>query len=370
MTLDEQLMRRALDLAKRGRGRTSPNPMVGAVVVRDGRILGEGYHAKAGEAHAEVAALQAAAGSTAGADLYLTLEPCCHQGRTPPCVDQIIAAGVRRVVTSILDPNPMVCGRGVETLRAAGVRVDVGLLADESTVLNEAFAKFIRTRLPFVVLKAAVSLDGKIATKTGDSHWISGERSRERVHELRDQSDAVMVGMGTIRRDDPMLTTRVPSGGRDPIRVIVGGQGPLPLDARVFRQISSSPTWVAVTPDAPEERIDALQRHGLTVIEAGGSNGRVSLRHLLKRLGEREITSVMIEGGEGIFTSAITAGIIDKFFIFLAPILIGGRDAPSLLGGTGIEHLLQAMRLERLRIERLDEDLLIEGYPAVKEASG
>jgi diaminohydroxyphosphoribosylaminopyrimidine deaminase/5-amino-6-(5-phosphoribosylamino)uracil reductase len=344
--------------------------MVGAVVVRDGSILGEGYHAKAGEAHAEVIALQAAAGRTAGADLYVTLEPCCHHGRTPPCADQIVAAGIRRVVASSLDPNPLVCGRGIETLRAAGVRVDVGQLADESTLLNEAFAKFIRTRLPFVTLKAAVSLDGKIATRTGGSRWISGERSRERVHELRDRSDAVMVGMGTIRRDDPLLTTRLPSGGHDPIRVIVGGQGPLPLDARVFGRTSSSPTWVAVTPDAPTGSIDALERHGLTVIEAGGSDGRVSLRHLLKRLGEREITSVLIEGGESIFTSAITAGIVDKFFIFLAPILIGGRAAPSLFGGTGVEHLLQATRLERVRIEHLDEDLLIEGYPAMKETSG
>jgi diaminohydroxyphosphoribosylaminopyrimidine deaminase/5-amino-6-(5-phosphoribosylamino)uracil reductase len=269
-----------------------------------------------------------------------------------------------------LDPNPLVCGRGVETLRSAGVRVEVGLLADESAVLNEAFAKFIRTRLPFVILKAAVSLDGKIATRTGDSHWISGERSRMRVHELRDQSDALMVGIGTIRRDDPLLTTRLPSGGRDPIRVIVGGRRPLPLDARVFGRTSSSPTWVAVTPDAPDERIDALERHGLTVIEAGGSDGRVNLRHLLKRLGEREITSVMIEGGEGIFTSAITAGIVDKFFIFLAPILIGGRTAPSLFGGAGVEHLLQATRLERVRFEHLEEDLMIEGYPAMKEAGG
>jgi diaminohydroxyphosphoribosylaminopyrimidine deaminase/5-amino-6-(5-phosphoribosylamino)uracil reductase len=370
MAIDEPLMRRALDLAQKGLGRTSPNPIVGAVVVRNGSILGEGYHAYAGGPHAEVVALEAAAGATAGADLYVTLEPCCHQGRTPPCTDRIIAAGIRRVVTSVLDPNPLVSGRGVETLRAAGVLVELGLLSEESTILNEAFMKFIKSRLPFVVLKAAVSLDGKIATQTGDSRWISGEQSRQRVHELRDQIDAVMVGLGTIRRDDPMLTTRLPSGGRNPIRVIVDGRGSLPLDARVFRSTASSPTWVAVTADAPHERIDALERHGLTVIEAGGSSGRVNLQHLLKRLGEREVTSVMIEGGEGIFTSAIEAGIIDRFLVFVAPILIGGKTAPSLFGGAGIEHLVQALRLERVRIEQLGGDLLIEGYHSPKEVSG
>jgi len=370
MAIDEPLMRRALDLAQKGLGRTSPNPIVGAVVVRNGSILGEGYHAYAGGPHAEVVALEAAAGATAGADLYVTLEPCCHQGRTPPCTDRIIAAGIRRVVTSVLDPNPLVSGRGVETLRAAGVLVELGLLSEESTILNEAFMKFIKSRLPFVVLKAAVSLDGKIATRTGDSRWISGEQSRQRVHELRDQIDAVMVGLGTIRRDDPMLTTRLPSGGRNPIRVIVDGRGSLPLDARVFHSTSSSPTWVAVTADAPHERIDALERHGLAVIETGGSNGRVNLHHLLKRLGEREVTSVMIEGGEGIFTSAIEAGIIDRFLVFVAPILIGGKTAPSLFGGAGIEHLVEAFRLERVRIEQLGGDLLIEGYRSAKEVGG
>ncbi|MBI2902609.1 MAG: bifunctional diaminohydroxyphosphoribosylaminopyrimidine deaminase/5-amino-6-(5-phosphoribosylamino)uracil reductase RibD [Candidatus Methylomirabilis oxyfera] len=370
MTLDERFMRRALDLAQTGRGRTSPNPMVGAVVVRDGRILAEGYHAYAGGPHAEVVALAGAAGAAAGADLYVTLEPCCHQGRTPPCTDRIIAAGIRRVVASVVDPNPLVSGRGVETLRAAGIVVELGLLSEESAILNEAFTKFIKTRTPFVVLKAAVSLDGKIGTRTGDSHWISGEQSRRRVHELRDQIDAVMVGLGTIRRDNPMLTARLPSSGHDPIRVIVDGRGPLPLDAHVFRPVSSSPTWVGVTADAPHERIDILERHGLTVIEAGGSDGRVNLQHLLKRLGEREVMSVMIEGGEGIFTSAIEAGIIDKFFVFVAPILIGGKPAPSLFGGAGIEHLAQAMRLERVRIEQLGGDLLIEGYRSPKDVSG
>lgn len=368
--VDEQFMRRALALAQKGQGRTRPNPMVGAVIVQNGRIVGEGHHERAGGPHAEVVALEAAAGATSGADLYVTLEPCCHHGRTPPCTDRIIGAGIRRVVTSALDPNPLVSGGGVERLRAAGVLVELGLLSEEATTLNEAFIKFVKGRIPFVILKAAVSLDGKIATRTGDSMWISGERSRQRVHQLRDQVDALIAGIGTIRRDDPRLTTRLPEGGRDPIRVIVDGLGPLPLDAKVFHSPSPSPTWVAVAADAPRERIETLKRCGLMVLEAGGSRGRVCLAHLLKGLGEREITSVMIEGGEGIFTSAIEEGIIDKFFLFVAPVLVGGKTAPSLFGGAGIEQLAQAVRLRRVRIEQLDGDLLIEGYRAEKELNG
>lgn len=367
---DERFMRRALHLAAQARGRTSPNPMVGAVVVQGGHIVGEGYHARAGGPHAEVVALRSAAGAASGADLYVTLEPCCHHGRTPPCTDRIIRAGVRRVVLPILDPNPLVFGGGIETLRAAGIAVESGLLAEEATSLNEAFTKFIRSRTPLVILKAAVSLDGKIATRTGDARWISGERSRERVHALRDQVDAVIVGIGTVRRDNPRLTTRLPAGGRDPIRVIVDGLGPLPLDAEVFAAASASRTWVAIVADAPADRIETLKRRGLTVLEAGGSHGRVRLEHLLKRLGEREVTSVMIEGGEGIFTSAIEAGIVDKFLLFVAPLLVGGKTAPSLFGGTGIDAVGQALHLHRVRIEQLGEDVLIEGYASRHEGAG
>lgn len=359
---DEQFMRRALLLAQKGRGRTSPNPMVGAVVVRNGRIVGEGYHARAGGPHAEVVALEAAAGETAGGDLYVTLEPCCHQGRTPPCADRIISTGIRRVVTPTLDLNPLVSGRGIERLREAGIVVELGLFSEEATGLNEAFTKFIKSRIPLVILKAAISLDGKIATRTGDSQWISGEQSRQRAHELRDQVDALIVGIGTIRRDDPRLTTRVPEGGRDPIRVIVDGRGPLPLTAKVFHSVSQSPTWVAVAADAPHERVKVLERCGLTVIEAGGAHGRVRLADLLKRLGEREITSVMIEGGQAIFTSALEEGIVDKLFLFVAPLLIGGTMAPSLFGGAGIEHVTEALRLQQVRIDQVGGDLLIEGY--------
>lgn len=359
---DVRFMQRALVLAVKGRGRTSPNPMVGAVVVRHGRIVGEGYHARAGEPHAEVTALEHAAESGRGAELYVTLEPCCHYGRTPPCTDRIVQAGIRRVVIPATDPNPLVSGRGMQTLRDAGIIVESGLLSEEATGLNEAFIKFITRRTPFVVLKAAVSLDGKIATRTGEARWISGERSREHVHELRDQVDAVIVGIGTVRRDNPRLTTRLPEGGRDPIRVIVDGAGPLPLDAQILQAGFAPRTWVAVPADTPVERVRTLERCGLTVLEAGGSHGRVRLEALLKRLGERQLTSVMIEGGEGIFTSAIEERIVDKFLLFVAPIFVGGKTAPSLLGGAGIDTIGQALRLSRPRIEQLGEDVLIEGY--------
>ncbi len=362
MSRDEEFMLQALALAVRGRGRTSPNPMVGAVVIQNGRIVGEGYHARVGGPHAEVVALDAAAGAARGGDLYVTLEPCCHQGRTPACTERIIDAGIRRVVASIVDPNPLVAGRGAERLRRAGIMVELGPLSEEAVGLNEAYIKFMKARTPFVILKAAISLDGKIATSAGDSRWISGEQSRRRVHELRNQVDAVVVGIGTVRRDDPLLTTRLPEGGRDPVRVIVDGRGSLPIDAKVFYLTSSAPTWVAVTSDAPAERVEALRRLGLDVIEAGGSHGRVSLAQLLKHLGERDITSVMLEGGEGIFTSALEEGVVDKFVLFVAPLLVGGRKAPGLFGGEGVERVTDAIRLERMRIEQLESDVLIEGY--------
>ncbi|MBZ0169355.1 5-amino-6-(5-phosphoribosylamino)uracil reductase [Candidatus Methylomirabilis lanthanidiphila] len=367
---DVRFMQRAMALAVKGRGRTSPNPMVGAVVVQHDRIVGEGYHARAGEPHAEVIALEEAAVAARGADLYVTLEPCCHYGRTPPCTDLIVQAGIRRVVLPIMDPNPLVSGKGAQTLRDTGIMIsELGLFAEQAMRLNEAFTKFITCRTPFVILKAAVSLDGKIATRTGDARWISGERSRERVHALRDQVDAVIVGIGTVRRDNPRLTTRLPGGGRDPIRVIVDGRSPLPLDAQVLQSGSGSATWVAVAADTPAERIRALERRGLKVLEVSGSHGRVCLEHLLKRLGECDVTSVMIEGGEGIFTSAIEERIVDKFLLFVAPMFVGGKTAPSLLGGAGIESIGQAQRLSRLRIEQLGEDLLVEGYRPTHEGA-
>lgn len=362
---DLNWMRRALDLAARARGRTSPNPMVGAVIVTDGQVVGEGFHAYAGSDHAEVEALREAGTAAAGGTLYVSLEPCCHHGRTPPCVDQIVRAGIRRVVAACEDPNPSVSGRGIASLREAGVTVDVGLLGEEVARLNEAFFKHIRTGLPFVTLKVAASLDGKIATWTGESRWITGESARRRVHQLRNEVDAVLVGIGTVLRDDPLLTTRLGiADQRDPIRVIVDNLARLPLRAKVVNRASTAPTILAVSQMAPRAKLEALEREGVQVIVVENSPRRVSLERLMEVLGKRGVLSVMIEGGAEINASALREGIADKVLVFLAPILIGGKSTPTAVGGDGIESLTQVVRLRDVRIERFDGDILVEGYLA------
>jgi len=360
---DRAFMVRALELALAGRGRVSPNPMVGAVLVKDGRIVGEGFHARAGAPHAEVVALEAAGEAARGATLYVTLEPCCHQGRTPPCVPRIVASGVLQVMSATLDPNPQVGGRGLALLREAGLRADVGLLEAEAVRLNEVFFTYMTSGRPFVTLKAAISLDGKIATVTGESRWITGEAARRRVHEMRNEVDAVLVGIGTILRDDPLLTTRlgVP-GQRDPVRVIVDNLARLPAKARVINSASAAPTLVAVGPKAPAYKVERLREAGATVLVLEQSARRISLAALMQALVAREITSVLIEGGAEIHASALAEGIVDKVAFFLAPLLIGGKTAPSALGGPGIEKLADAVRLRDVRFTPLGEDLLVEGY--------
>jgi diaminohydroxyphosphoribosylaminopyrimidine deaminase / 5-amino-6-(5-phosphoribosylamino)uracil reductase len=360
---DAKWMRRALDLAAGARGRTSPNPMVGAVLVKGGEVVGEGFHAYAGSDHAEVAALREAEQAATGATLYVGLEPCCHQGRTPPCVERIVGAGILRVVAACEDPNPAVSGKGIAALRAAGLQVDVGVLAEEAARLNEAFFTHIRTGRPFVILKTAASLDGKIATRTGESRWITGETARHRVHQLRNEVDAVLVGIGTVLRDDPLLTTRLGiTDQRDPARVVVDNLARLPLRAKVVNRASTAPTLLAVSQTAPRARLEALEREGIQVIVVDGSPRRVSLGHLMDALGKLGFLSVMIEGGAEINASAFREGVVDKALLFLAPILIGGKSAPTALGGQGIETLSQATRLRDLRIERFDDDILLEGY--------
>ena len=360
---DQSYMRRVLELAGRARGRTSPNPMVGAVVVRDGRVIGEGFHAYAGADHAEHVALREAQGGAVGATLYVNLEPCCHYGRTPPCVQGILAAKVARVVAACEDPNPAVCGKGFAALRAAGITVDVGVLAAEAQQLNEAFFTFIRTGRPFVTMKTAASLDGKIATRTGESRWITGEKARLRVHQYRNEVDGVLVGIGTVLRDDPLLTTRLGiADQRDPARVIVDNLARLPLRAKVINRASTAPTILAVSEMAPRARLDSLEREGVQILMVEGSPRRVSLARLMEALGKHGFLSVMIEGGAEINASALQEGIVDKLLLFLAPLLMGGKAAPSAVGGAGVETLGQAVRLHELRLERLEEDLLIEGY--------
>ena len=358
-------MQRALKLARQANGRTSPNPLVGAVIVKDGKVIGEGYHQKAGTPHAEVHALNAAGENAKDATLYTTLEPCCHWGRTPPCTEALIRAGIARVYIAAVDPNPSVAGKGVRQLEKAGIRVYVGVCQQEAETLNEVHTKYIQTGLPFVILKIAMSLDGKIATVTGDSQWITSEASRQRGHEIRDAVDAILVGRGTVARDNPALTTRLHGNrqGQDAIRIVMDSHARIPADARIFNPESSAGVIVAVTPEAPSNNVAALEKSGAEVITVQAAHGKVCVKRLMEILGKREITSVLIEGGGEINASAITAGVVDKMMCFVAPIIIGGRDAPGPIGGEGVANLTDVPRLQRVRVMPMsDSDFLIEGY--------
>lgn len=362
--IDEQFMRQALALAEQARGRTSPNPMVGGVVVKNGQVVGRGYHARAGSRHGEVAALEDAGAQTQGATLYVTLEPCCHYGkRTPPCTKTVIAAGVRRVVAAMRDPNPLVSGKGLEELRQAAIEVKVGVLEPEAAALNEVYIKYIITKRPFVLLKVAASLDGKIATVTGESRWITNERSRLLAHQLRDQLDAVMVGINTVLRDDPLLTTRLPGGGgRDPTRIVIDSRLRIPCEAKVLTASPTACIIIATTARGPHDKRRQLEALGAKVLVIEGDGPRVPLTPLMEQLGAMQVTSILLEGGGELHGAALRAGIVDKVLYFIAPKLLGGRTAPPAIGGEGIARLVEAVTLERMQVERLDDDLLIEGY--------
>jgi diaminohydroxyphosphoribosylaminopyrimidine deaminase / 5-amino-6-(5-phosphoribosylamino)uracil reductase len=365
-TIDEHFMQEALALAAQARGRTSPNPMVGSVVVKDGRVIGRGYHVKAGAPHGEVVALEDAGEQAKGGTLYITLEPCCHYGggkRTPPCTRAIIAAGIRRVVAAMRDPNPLVSGQGVEELRQAGIAVELSVLETEAAALNEVFTKYITTKRPFVLLKVAASLDGKIATVTGESRWITNERSRLLVHQLRDQVDAVMVGINTVLQDDPLLTARLPGGGgRDPIRIVVDTHLRIPCEARLLAASATACTVIATSPAAPRAKRLQLEAVGAKVLIVEGDGPGISLGPLMDELGAMQVTSILLEGGGELHCSALRAGIVDKVLYFLAPKLIGGRSAPMAIAGEGFARLEEAVTLERMQVRQLDGDLLIEGY--------
>lgn len=363
-------MRRALALAARGQGRTSPNPLVGAVVVQAGEIVGEGWHQRAGTPHAEVHALAQAGALARGATVYVTLEPCAHFGRTPPCTAALLEAGVQRVVAAMVDPNPRVSGQGLATLKAAGVETTVGVLEEEARRLNEAYVKYITTGRPFVLLKGALTLDGKIATSAGDSRWISGPDSRRLVHQLRDEYDAVLVGVNTVLRDDPRLTTRLADWGRtdphrpprDPRRVIVDSQARTPPTAQVLRGGSAAPTLIATLASAPAERRAALEAAGAEVLLLPARDGRVDLSALMEELGRREITSVLLEGGGTLNAGALAAGIVDKVLFFIAPKIAGGRDAPTPVEGPGVARMAEAWRVEKLQTRMVGGDVVVEGY--------
>jgi diaminohydroxyphosphoribosylaminopyrimidine deaminase/5-amino-6-(5-phosphoribosylamino)uracil reductase len=361
--IDEQYMREALALAAQAHGRTSPNPMVGGMVVKDGAILGRGSHAKAGLRHGEVAAVDDAGADARGATLYVNLEPCCHYGRTPPCTKTLLAAGIRRVVVAVRDPNPLVNGKGLEELRREGVEVRVGVLEEEATRLNEVYFKYITTKRPFVLLKVAASLDGKIATVAGESRWITNEHSRLLVHRFRDRMDALMVGVNTVLQDDPLLTTRLPGGGgKDPIRIVVDSHLRTPLTAKLLSASPTASAIIATTAHALPERRALLEARGARVLVIEGAGPRVPLGPLMDQLGSLQITSLLLEGGGQMHDSALRAGIVDKVAFFLAPTLLGGRDAPPAVGGEGFARLSEAVGLERLRLQMLDDDLLVEGY--------
>ena len=360
MNDDERWMKRALHLAEKGRGRTSPNPMVGAVIVKKGIVIGEGYHAKAGEAHAEIIALRKAGEEAKGSTLYLNLEPCTHYGRTPPCAPVIIEAGVRRVVIGIEDPNPLIKGKGMESLRKAGLEVKVGILEKECQKLNEAFYKYIVKREPFVILKVAATLDGRIATRDGESKWISGETSRRFVHRLRDQVDGVVVGIGTILKDDPMLTARV-RGGRDPLRVVLDSRLRIPEDAKVIK-VDPSKTMIATTELAARDKRQRLEKMGVQILILDSKHERISLKPLLSKLGEMGIMSLLVEGGSQVNSSFLDEGLIDKLLLFLSPKLIGDDQAIGIFGGKGVTRLKDAVHLRELRVRRIGGDILIEGY--------
>lgn len=360
-SLDEKYMRMALRLAEKAKGRTSPNPMVGTVVVKNGRIISRGWHKKAGEPHAEAIALKKAGAAAKAATLYVTLEPCSHNNkRTPPCCPLVVNSGVKRVVVAMIDPNPQVSGNGIKGLRSAGIEVTTGVLEEEAKKLNEAFVKHVSTRMPFVTLKVAQTLDGKIATSSGESKWITGEAARREGHKLRDVNDAILVGINTVLNDDPSLTTRI-SGGRDPIRVIVDSKLRIPLTSKVLTQKSTAKTIIA-TISGSNPKIKKLRDKGAGILQARNAGGRVDLRDLMKKLGKMDIMSVLIEGGSEINASALRAGIVDKVIMFVAPMLMTGRDSLCSIGGSAPLKLGQARRLKDVTVKFVGKDLMVEGY--------
>ncbi|PNU19550.1 bifunctional diaminohydroxyphosphoribosylaminopyrimidine deaminase/5-amino-6-(5-phosphoribosylamino)uracil reductase RibD [Geothermobacter hydrogeniphilus] len=363
MNTPEDYMRRALALAKKGEGRTRPNPPVGAVIVKDGRIVGEGFHPAAGRPHAEIFALRQAGEEARGADVYVTLEPCSHTGRTGPCAEALICSGVKKVWIGAGDPNPRVDGRGVALLRAAGVEVESGLLGDDCRWLIAPFSMHMSIGRPLVTLKAAVTLDGKTATCQGESQWISGEQSRADVHRLRDRVDAIMVGVGTVLRDNPRLTTRLPGGdGHDPLRVVVDSRLRTPVEAAVINRSSDSGVVIATTPQADSDRVRALENAGARVLVCNEIEGQgVDLQDLLRHLGKMDIMHLLLEGGAILNQGAFNADIIDRVRLYVAPMLFGGSDGKDIFSGHGIGQLAAARKLGPLKVSGMGDDLLVEG---------
>jgi diaminohydroxyphosphoribosylaminopyrimidine deaminase / 5-amino-6-(5-phosphoribosylamino)uracil reductase len=362
---DKQAMERALNLAEKARGKTSPNPMVGAVIINNGKVVGEGFHEAAGEPHAEINALRQAGDEAAGATLYVTLEPCCTHGRTPPCTNAIIAAGIKKVIAAMEDPNKNVAGKGLASLRAAGIEADAGIMSVEARKLNETYIKYITTGRPYTIIKVAQTLDGKICTVTGNSRWISGGESRQFVHSLRDEIDSILVGVNTVIKDDPELTTRLENrNGRHPRPVILDRKARTPLESRVLSMADIRKPIIFTSALADDADIDRLSARGAEIIRSDKSN--IEWEFVMKSLGEREITSLLVEGGQRILTSLIDAHMrnkmVDKWFFIIGPKLVGGASAPTSYGGSGIHSMDDALRLKNITVHRLEDDVVIEAY--------
>lgn len=356
-------MRRALELAKKGTGFTSPNPLVGAVIVKENRIIGEGYHKRYGGHHAEINAFNNATEDVRDATMYITLEPCAHHGKTPPCANAIVEKGIRNVIIGLRDPNPLVSGKGIKILKEAGIEVIEGVLEEEGRKLNEIFLKYITTDYPFVMMKTAMTLDGKIATRTNASKWITGELSRDYVHELRHKVSGIMVGIGTVLADDPSLTTRRKSGsGSDPVRIIVDSSARIPLKAKVLNLKSDAKTLIAVTEAADSEKLRKLEERGAEILFIPSKNGRVELKLLMMELGRRKIDSILLEGGSELNYSALEEEIVDKVYSFISPKIIGGNAAKTPVGGYGKETMEEAISLRFEAYHLFGDDIMLEAY--------
>ncbi len=358
---DRAFMKKALSLASRATGETSPNPMVGAVLVKDGRIIASDYHRRPGQPHAEALVIGQAGKQARGSILYVTLEPCCHRDkRTPPCTEAIIRSGIKKVFVAMEDPNPKVSGKGVKALREAGIEVFTGLFSEEAKRLNEPYIKYISKGLPFVTLKVAMTLDGKIATPEGQSRWITGEKSRRLVHRIRNRVDAIITAIGTVKADDPLFTVRAVRSRRvnKPVRIVIDPLLEIPLESKIL--LTPLDTMIVTSRGADRSKKEKLLRRGIRVVEY--HEERLSLMWLMEKLGKEEITSVLIEGGSSLNAHALEDGIVDKVLFFIAPKIIGGRESYPAVGGKTYRPLERAYRLRDIKVRKVGEDILIEGY--------
>jgi len=359
-TVDEKYMALALELAANGKGKVEPNPMVGAVLVKDGAIIGKGYHQSFGGAHAEVHAINEGGALCKGATLYVSMEPCAHYGKTAPCVDAIIKAGISKVVAAVVDPNLITSGKGIQKLKAAGIEVVVGVMETQARRLNAPFFKLMQQGLPYIIVKWAMSIDGKISTHTGESKWITSDESRRYAHAIRCQVDGILVGINTVTRDDPLLTCRI-EGGRNPKRIILDSHAQIPANSRLLSSVNEGEIIVAVTENAPQHRVEKIRQLGCKIIQTSGANGRVDLKELFRQLGEAGMTNILVEGGSRVITSVIESRLADRAIIFIAPMIIGGEGAKPPVLGAGVSKINEAARITEITVQRFSDDIVIEG---------